>query len=54
MTDVGQRCERELSEMDVYLGGPPPMVDAAIAMLDAKGVPEERVFYDKFTTTAPE
>jgi propane monooxygenase reductase subunit len=49
-----QRCEQELSEMDAYLCGPPPMVDAAIAMLDAKGVPEERVFYDKFTTTAPE
>jgi propane monooxygenase reductase subunit len=54
ITDVVQRCEQELSEMDAYLCGPPPMVDAAIAMLDAKGVPEERVFYDKFTTTAPE
>jgi hypothetical protein len=29
------------------------MVDAAIAMLDQNGVPEARVFYDKFTTTAP-
>ncbi len=54
ITDVVQRCEQELSEMDAYLCGPPPMVDAAIAMLDAKGVPEERVYYDKFTTTAPE
>jgi propane monooxygenase reductase subunit len=54
ITDVVGRCEPKLSEMDAYLCGPPPMVDAAIAMLDAKGVPEERVFYDKFTTTAPE
>jgi propane monooxygenase reductase component len=54
ITEVVQRCEQELSEMDAYLCGPPPMVDAAIAMLDAKGVPEERVYYDKFTTTAPE
>jgi propane monooxygenase reductase subunit len=54
ITEVVERCEQELSEMDAYLCGPPPMVDAAIAMLDAKGVPEERVFYDKFTTTAPE
>ena len=38
--------------MDAYLCGPPPMVDAAIAMLDANGVPENRVYYDKFTTTA--
>jgi hypothetical protein len=29
------------------------MVDAAIAMLDQKSVPESRVYYDKFTTTAP-
>jgi propane monooxygenase reductase component len=54
ITEVVERCEQELSEMDAYLCGPPPMVDAAIAMLDAKGVPEDRVFYDKFTTTAPE
>ena len=54
ITDVVARCEQELGEMDAYLCGPPPMVDAAIAMLDANGVPEDRVFYDKFTTTAPE
>ena len=54
ITEVVERCEQERSAMDAYLCGPPPMVDAAIAMLDAKGVPEERVFYDKFTTTAPE
>jgi propane monooxygenase reductase subunit len=54
ITDVVERCEEDLSGMDAYLCGPPPMVDAAIAMLDAKGVPEDRVFYDKFTTTAPE
>jgi propane monooxygenase reductase subunit len=54
ITDVVTRCEEDLSGMDAYLCGPPPMVDAAIAMLDAQGVPEDRVFYDKFTTTAPE
>jgi len=54
ITDVVARSEEDLSGMDAYLCGPPPMVDAAIAMLDAKGVPEERVFYDKFTTTAPD
>jgi propane monooxygenase reductase subunit len=54
ITDVVSRCETDLSGMDAYLCGPPPMVDAAIAMLDAEGVPEDRVFYDKFTTTAPE
>jgi hypothetical protein len=28
------------------------MVDAAIGLLVQQGVPEERVYYDKFTTTA--
>ena len=31
--------------------GPPPMVDAAIPVLTALGVPEQNIFYDKFTTT---
>jgi propane monooxygenase reductase subunit len=53
ITDVVSRLEEELGEVDAYLCGPPPMVDAAIAMLDQSGVPESRVYYDKFTTTAP-
>ncbi|MGB9185793.1 MAG: 2Fe-2S iron-sulfur cluster binding domain-containing protein [Solirubrobacteraceae bacterium] len=53
ITDVVQRSEQELGEVDAYLCGPPPMVDAAIALLDAQGVPESRVYHDKFTTTAP-
>jgi propane monooxygenase reductase component len=52
ITDVVARCEDELGEVDAYLCGPPPMVDAAIGMLEQNGVPESRVFYDKFTTTA--
>jgi propane monooxygenase reductase subunit len=54
ITDVVDRLEPELGEVDAYLCGPPPMVEAAISLLDAKGVPESRVHYDKFTTTAPE
>jgi propane monooxygenase reductase component len=52
ITDVVSRLHGELGEVDAYLCGPPPMVDAAIAMLDASGVPEGQVYYDKFTTTA--
>ncbi len=52
ITDVVIAAEKDLGEMDAYLCGPPPMVDAAIEMLDANGVPEDRVYYDKFTTTA--
>jgi propane monooxygenase reductase subunit len=52
ITDVVARREEDFSELDAYLCGPPPMVDAAIALLEGKGVPEARIFYDKFTTTA--
>jgi propane monooxygenase reductase component len=51
ITDVVDRLEADLTEVDAYLCGPPPMVDAAIALLDAKGVPEAHVYFDKFTTT---
>lgn len=51
VTDVVERLEADLAEVDAYLCGPPPMVDAAIAMLEAKGVPEAHIYFDKFTTT---
>jgi propane monooxygenase reductase subunit len=52
ITDVVERGEGDLSECDGYLCGPPPMVDAAIEVLVAKGLPAERIYFDKFTTTA--
>ncbi len=52
ITDVVARDEGELSDVDVYLCGPPPMVDAAIALVEQKGAEEAHVYYDKFTTTA--
>ena len=51
ITEVAERLEGDLTEVDAYLCGPPPMVDAAIAMLEAKGVPEAHIYFDKFTTT---
>jgi propane monooxygenase reductase component len=54
ITDVVDRVEDNLSEYEAYLCGPPPMIDAAIATLQAKGCGEARIFYDKFTTTASE
>ena len=50
VTDVVLRHESGLATKDAYLCGP-PMVDAAIAMLEAQGVPESSIFFDKFTTT---
>ena len=51
ITDVVDRLEGDLTEVDAYLCGPPPMVDAAIDLLEARGVPEAHVYFDKFTTT---
>jgi propane monooxygenase reductase subunit len=52
ITDVVDRCEPELAEVDAYLCGPPPMVDAATELLLRRGAPEGRIHFDKFTTTA--
>jgi len=43
--EVGQ------TEMQAYLCGPPPMIDAAIPVLVRKGISEDRIFFDKFTST---
>jgi propane monooxygenase reductase subunit len=51
ITDVVERLEDDLTEVDAYLCGPPPMVDAAIALLERVGVPESHIYFDKFTTT---
>jgi propane monooxygenase reductase subunit len=54
ITDVLDRHEGDLSGCEGYLCGPPPMIDAAIPVLMAKGLGEARIFYDKFTITATE
>jgi propane monooxygenase reductase component len=54
ITDVVERCEEDLKDVDAYVCGPPPMVEAAQGLLMAKGVPESRIYFDKFTTTETE
>jgi propane monooxygenase reductase component len=54
ITDVVERCEEGFDAVDAYVCGPPPMVEAAQALLIAKGIPESRIYYDKFTTTESE
>jgi propane monooxygenase reductase component len=51
ITDVVARHVSDLARTDAYVCGPPPMVDAAIPLLERLGVPEKRIYYDKFTTT---
>jgi propane monooxygenase reductase component len=51
ITDVVERREPDLRSVDAYVCGPPPMVEAAIALLTRLGRSEDHIFYDKFTTT---
>jgi propane monooxygenase reductase subunit len=52
ITDVVDRLETDLGEVDAYLCGPPPMVDAATELLLRRGTEEAHIHFDKFTTTA--
>lgn len=54
VTDVVEAGEPELHRSEVYLCGPPPMVDAALELAARLGVPDDQVFYDKFTTSVRE
>jgi propane monooxygenase reductase subunit len=54
ITDVMKRHESDLKGAHAYLCGPPPMVEAAMPLLATLGVPEKRIYFDKFTTTANE
>jgi propane monooxygenase reductase subunit len=51
ITEVVKRREASLQGYDAYVCGPPPMVDAAVATLSHLGVPENAIFFDKFTPT---
>jgi propane monooxygenase reductase component len=51
ITDVVKRNVDSLANAHAYVCGPPPMVEAAMPLLTQLGVPEKRVYYDKFTTT---
>ncbi|MDT5287741.1 MAG: propane monooxygenase reductase component, partial [Mycobacterium sp.] len=53
ITDVVKRHEADLTGVDAYVCGPPPMVEAAMPMLTSLGTSEKHIYYDKFTTTGP-
>jgi CDP-4-dehydro-6-deoxyglucose reductase len=38
----------DLAGMDVYMSGPPPMIDAGRRAFVEAGLPEERLYYDSF------
>jgi len=49
---VHEAIDEELPAPDVYMCGPPPMLEAAEAMLIGRGVDAGRIFQDRFTTSA--
>lgn len=51
VTDVVSKQEKEMVACEYYLCGPPPMVDAALGLLDVNSVSLEQVHFDKFTTS---
>lgn len=50
VTEVVARREEALAKAEVYLCGPPPMVDAAMVFLNEQAVPEDQIFHDSFTS----
>jgi len=48
ITHVVDRYVKSTKNMEAYLCGPPPMIDAAIALLTKKGMDPERIYFDKF------
>jgi propane monooxygenase reductase subunit len=51
ITDVVKRLTANIAGAHAYVCGPPPMVEAAIPLLETLGVADKRIYYDKFTTT---
>ncbi len=48
ITEVVARHVENNSDVEAYLCGSPGMIDASMEVLRDKGVPEGRIFYDKF------
>jgi propane monooxygenase reductase subunit len=51
VTDAIRRWRPELAH-DVYLCGPPPMIDAAVPLLKDAGVRPRNIYFDAFTPAA--
>jgi Na+-transporting NADH:ubiquinone oxidoreductase subunit F len=49
ITEVVGRRVPDTSRHEAYLCGSPGMIDASVAVLRKNGMPEENVFYDKFS-----
>ncbi|GAB92864.1 2Fe-2S iron-sulfur cluster-binding protein [Gordonia rhizosphera] len=52
VTDIVNDNETDLARTEVYFCGPPPMVDAALALAEQHEMPRDQIFFDKFTSPA--
>ena len=48
ITEVVKRMAENAPEAEAYLCGSPGMIDACVKVLSELGMPEERIYYDKF------
>lgn len=48
VTEIADREIADASRAEAYLCGNPRMIDACVALLKSKGMPESNIFYDKF------
>lgn len=48
ITEVVARCVPDASQSEAYLCGSSGMINASIKVLKEKGLPEDRIYYDKF------
>jgi len=48
ITEAVDRLAGDAADKEAYLCGSPGMIDAAIKVLKAKGMTDDRIFYDKF------
>ena len=49
ITEVVDQTLQAGINTDAYICGPAPMIDAALPVLRGKGIPNERILFDKFT-----
>lgn len=48
VTDVVKKIITQTSNLEAYLCGSPGMIDACVKLLTSMGLPENKIFYDKF------
>jgi Na+-transporting NADH:ubiquinone oxidoreductase subunit F len=48
VTNLIEKYVEDKADLDVYICGAPPMVESCVELLTQKGIPEERIFFDKF------